>query len=206
MGHRYLELHTNPAVQAARMRWAGKDHYARAGEGPDRNDRLGPDEAAFIAERDGFYLGSVNPEGWPYIQFRGGPPGFLHVLDATTLVFADFGGNRQYITAGNVAENNRVALFLMDYLHRSRLKVSGPLSYTDSPEVLERLAMPGYPARLERAARIEVVGFDWNCQQHIPVRFNEAEVSAAVDPLHRRIAELEAENQKLRATVQPGPG
>lgn len=205
MGHRFLALTTTPDVQSARTRWEGGDAYADAAEGPDYNDRLGPAEAAFIAARNGFYLGSVNADGWPYIQFRGGPQGFLRVLDDTTLAFADFRGNRQQLTAGNVAGDDRVALFLMDYTRKRRLKLLGRLSYVDDPEIVARVALPGYPARVQRVARIAVAAFDWNCQQHIPVRFDEAEVTAAVAPLHARIAELEAENNRLRAAGRSGP-
>lgn len=205
MGHRFLALTTTPAVVAARRRWEGSDRYAAATDGEDYNDRLGPSEVAFIAARDSFYLGSVNETGWPYIQFRGGPKGFLRVLDDTTLAFADFRGNRQQLTAGNVTGNDRVALFLMDYAHRRRLKILGRLRYVDDAEVLARVAVPGYAAQVQRAARIELAAFDWNCPQHIPVRFSEEEVSAGVAPLHRRIAELEAENRRLRAAAEAGP-
>ncbi len=204
MGHKYLEILSTPAVQAARVAWDGVDRYAGASEGPDYNDRLGPAEAAFISARDGFYLASVSASGWPYIQFRGGPPGFLRVLDETTLGFADFRGNRQYLTVGNVAQDDRVALFLMDYARRRRLKVLGRMSFVEDPDLLSQLAVPGYAAKVERAARIAVVGFDWNCPQHIPPRFTEAEIAAAAAPLHRRIAELEAENQRLRAVASTG--
>ncbi len=206
MGHRFLEITSTPAVREARLRWEGADRYAGAADGADYNDRLGPDEAAFIAARDGFYLGSVNGRGWPYIQFRGGPKGFLRVLDEGTLAFADFRGNRQQLTAGNVAGDDRVALFLMDYAHRRRLKVLGRLTFVEDPESVARVALPGYPAKVLRVARIAVAAFDWNCPQHIPVRFNEAEVAEAVAPLHARVAELEAENRRLRAAGRPSPG
>lgn len=202
MGHRYLEITTTPAVRAARLGRDGTDAYDGAGDGPDHHHRLGPAEAAFVAARDGFYLASVNEAGWPYLQFRGGPTGFLKVLDAATLAFPDFRGNRQYLTVGNVSRDDRVALFLMDYTQRRRLKLLGRLSFGDDPAEIARVAVPGYPAKVERVARISVVAFDWNCPQHIPVRFNEAEVVAASAPLHRRIAELEAENTRLRAAAR----
>jgi len=204
VGHRYLEITTTPSVQAARLQWAGADRYARASEGPDTNDRFGPAEAAFVSARDGCYLGSVNASGWPYVQFRGGPKGFLRVLGETTLAFADFRGNRQQLTAGNVATDDRVSLFLMDYARRRRLKVLGHLTFVDDPALVAQVAVPGYAAKVERAARIEVVAFDWNCPQHIPLRFTEAEIAAASAPLHQRIAEQEAENKRLRAKAGPG--
>ncbi len=172
MGHRYLEITSTPSVRAARLRWDGTDRYEAASQGADTNDRFGAAEAAFVSARDGFYLGSVNETGWPYIQFRGGPRGFLRVLDETTLGFADFRGNRQYLTVGNVQRDDRVALFLMDYAHRRRLKVLGHLSFVNDPRFVERVAVPGYAAKVERAARIELVAFDWNCPQHIPVRLD----------------------------------
>ncbi len=201
MGHRYLALTTTPATLSARRRWEGGDPYAGATDGPDHNDRLGPAEAAFITARDGFYLGSVTETGWPYVQFRGGPKGFLQVLDETTFGFADFRGNRQQLTAGNVSIDDRVSLFLMDYARRRRLKILGRLRFVDDPERIARLQVPGYAARVQRAALVEIAAFDWNCPQHIPVRFTEAEVSAAAAPLHARIAELDAENARLRAAL-----
>lgn len=204
MGHRFLALTTTPAVVAARRRWEGSDRYQAANDGEDYNDQLGPSEVAFIAARDSFYLGSVGETGWPYIQFRGGPKGFLRVLDAGTLAFADFRGNRQQLTAGNVTGNDRVALFLMDYAHRRRLKILGRLRYVEDVDLLARVSVPGYTAPVQRVAQIELAAFDWNCPQHIPLRFSEEEVSAGVAPLHRRIAELEAENLRLRSVAEAG--
>ena len=134
--------------------------------GPDVNGRLGLEETQFIAERDGFYIASVTETGWPYVQFRGGPPGFLRVLSDDELGFADFRGNRQYVTAGNMRANNRVSLFLMDYPNRRRLKMFGLARLVDGdaePALLKRLAVEAYPARIERAVVIKVVAFDWNC-------------------------------------------
>ncbi len=204
MGHRYLELLSTPAVRAARVAQDGEDRYGGASAGPDHNHRLGPAEAAFISARDGFYLASLSASGWPYIQFRGGPPGFLRVLDETTLGFADFRGNRQYLTVGNLDQDDRVSLFLMDYARRRRLKILGRMRFVDDPDLVRRVAVPGYAAKVERAARVELVGFDWNCPQHIPLRFTEAEIAAASAPLHRRVAELEAENLRLRALAGGG--
>ncbi len=143
----------------------------------------------------------MSETGWPYVQFRGGPPGFLHVLDSTTLGYADFRGNRQYITTGNVAGNDRVSLFLMDYANRRRLKVFGHAGITDVADRLdlaERLRIPDYRARVERAVLIRVAGFDWNCPQHITPRYSMAELAGSVQPLQARIAALEAENAALR--------
>jgi predicted pyridoxine 5'-phosphate oxidase superfamily flavin-nucleotide-binding protein len=197
MGHRFLEIATTPDVEAAQVARGSRAAYARMQQGPASHDRLGEPEAAFIAARDSFYMATVSATGWPYIQHRGGPAGFLKVLDERTLGFADFRGNRQYITLGNAAGNDRVALFLMDYPNRRRLKLLGRLAAIDperSPEPLERLAVPGYPARVEGGFTIAVEAFDWNCPQHITPRFTPAELTPVLD----RIAALEEENRALR--------
>jgi predicted pyridoxine 5'-phosphate oxidase superfamily flavin-nucleotide-binding protein len=159
------------------------------------SDELGAGEAEFIGQRDSFYIASVNPDGWPYIQHRGGPAGFLKVLDAHTLAFADFSGNRQLLTAGHVTANDRVALFLMDYPNRERLKIIGHaevMAAQADPALAAALAPSGASARtVERVFKIRVTGFDWNCPKYITPRFTAEQVSAAVAPLHRRIAELE---------------
>jgi predicted pyridoxine 5'-phosphate oxidase superfamily flavin-nucleotide-binding protein len=159
------------------------------------NDRLGEKETAFIAQRDGFDLASLGETGWPYVQFRGGAPGFLRVLDERTLGWADFRGNLQYVSVGNVTVTYRVSLFLMDYAKRRRLKIFGhaTLRAVGADDGLAaRLAVPGYEATVERAAIVRVAGFDWNCPQHITPRFTLAEVERATQPLRDRIAELEA--------------
>jgi predicted pyridoxine 5'-phosphate oxidase superfamily flavin-nucleotide-binding protein len=148
----------------------------------------------FIGDRDGFYMGTVNANGWPYIQFRGGPAGFLKVLDEQTLGFADFGGNGQYLSVGNLADSDRVFLFLMDYAHRRRLKIWGRATVEyDRPDLIEQLHAPGYPADPQRAILIHVEAWDWNCPQHIPHKYSEQEVLSVVGPLQARIAELEAQ-------------
>lgn len=161
-------------------------------------DRFGENEAAFIAQRDSFYLASASASGWPYVQHRGGPAGFLKVLDETRLGFADYRGNRQYITLGNVADDDRVALFLMDYPNRARLKILGRMSVSTDPAVIAALMDEGYRARPERAFIIRLHAFDWNCAQHITPRFTAPEIAAVVNPLRARIAELEAELKALR--------
>lgn len=185
MRHKYLEIASTPSVKAARARYGSAKQYARLDgsfdpDGPTANDRLTEQESTFIAERDSFYIASVSETGWPYVQFRGGPPGFLRVLDERTLGYADFRGNRQYITTGNVARNDRVSLFLMDYANRRRLKIFGRLAAIDAdddPALAATLAVPDYPARIERAVLITVEAFDWNCPQHITPRFTEAEIA-----------------------------
>jgi uncharacterized protein len=186
MAHRFAEIAFTQHVREEQSRNGSRRQYERLERlGPD-NDRLGPDEKSFIESRDGMYLATVSETGWPYVQFRGGPRSFLRVLDEQTLGFADFRGNRQYITLGNLRTNDRVALFLMDYPSRTRLKILGRAEITeiaaDMP-LLERLAVPGYRATVERAVLIHLVGFDWNCQQHITPRWSQDELTEAMEPV-----------------------
>ncbi len=158
----------------------------------------------FIAERDSFYIASVSETGWPYVQHRGGPRGFLKVVDDRTLAFADYSGNRQYISTGNVAANSRACLFLMDYPRRTRLKIyahAEVLTLDAEPDLTQMLSPQGYRARPERLFRLRLDAFDWNCPQHITPRFTEAEITEAIRPLRDRLAELEAENAELRARL-----
>lgn len=193
MAHRFAEIAFTETVRAEQERQGSRRAYARMdAEDSPGNDRLSDKEAAFIATRDSFYIASVSETGWPYIQHRGGPAGFLRVLDETTLGFADFRGNRQYVTVGNLITDDRVSLFFMDYARRARLKLLGRARTTEDPAILERLTLPGYKAAVERGILVDVEAFDWNCPQHITPRFTEAEIAAAVAPLHERIAELEA--------------
>ena len=206
MLHKWLEIASTPSVKAAREHYGSAVQYARLDgtldrAGPVRNDRLGQAESEFISGRDGFYLASVSETGWPYVQYRGGPGGFLRVLDDHTLGFADFRGNRQYVTTGNVAENDRVSLFLMDYAHQRRLKIFGHLRMIDAsadPNLVATLAVPDYAARSERAALIRVEAFDWNCPQHITPRFTHEELDQVLTPVREEIESLRAENQRLR--------
>lgn len=199
MRHKYLEIASTPSVKAARTKYGSAKQYARLDgsldpDGPTANDRLTDQETAFIAERDSFYIASVSETGWPYVQFRGGPRGFLRVLDQRTLGYADFRGNRQYITTGNVARNDRVSLFLMDYANRRRLKIFGRLAATDAdddPALVAKLALADYPAHIERAVLITVEAFDWNCPQHITPRFTEAEIAHVLAPILRGAASCE---------------
>lgn len=200
----YAEIAFTPGVRAAQARAGSADAYAGflTAEGAGAT-RLGPDEAAFVAARDGFYQATVSSSGWPYVQFRGGPPGFLEVLDEHTLGYADYRGNRQYVSAGNIADDGRVALILMDYPNRQRLKVWGRARIVEAgedPALVARLHVRGYRARPERAVLIAVAAFDWNCQQHIPRRFTIDELEPVLAPLREEIARLSAENEALRAT------
>jgi predicted pyridoxine 5'-phosphate oxidase superfamily flavin-nucleotide-binding protein len=183
----------SPAVKAVQMRRGSRAGYARMEERGGWSDRITPELAAFIAARDSFYLGTASADGQPYIQHRGGPKGFLRVLDDRTLGIADYRGNRQYITTGNLAENDRAFLFLMDYANRRRVKIWGRARVVeDDPALLERLMPEGAAGRPEQAILITLEAWDVNCPQHITRRFDEAEVEQLVAPLRQRIAELEA--------------
>lgn len=198
MTGKYLQMMMTESVRAAQRRY-----YRRAlmiTDSPD-HDPLGEAEARFIADRDSFYLGSVGETGWPYIQHRGGPKGFLRVLDPSTLAFADYRGNRQLLSTGNFNANDRVALFLMDYKNRSRLKILGRVRVEDireHPALAEQLAQRGIQVKVERIILIEVLSFDWNCPKHITPRYSLDEVEEAITPLRTRIAELEAQLASLR--------
>lgn len=191
MRNQFLRTFISPAAEAEQVRSYGKSRVP--GEGPVQQ-LLDPDEQGFIAARDSFYLASIGQNDWPYIQHRGGPKGFVHVLDATHLAFGDYNGNRQLISAGNVKESRRVALFFMDYPARERLKIIGHaevLAPSKAGDLLTQLIVPK-GAVIERVFRVEVVGFDWNCPKYITPRFTAAEVEEATAPLRARIAELEA--------------
>ena len=193
MAHHFLSTNFTSDVLRAQEIYYGRSQKVPPAPGADE---MGAQEEVFISRRDSFYLASVNSDGWPYIQHRGGPRGFLKVLDGHALAFADFSGNRQLLTTGNVAANDRVALFLMDYPRRERLKIIGHaevLAAKDHPALAAELAPDGVPAKkIERIFRIRVTGFDWNCPQYIPPRFTADEVAQAAAPLQKRIAELEA--------------
>ncbi len=180
MGHKFAEIAFTPGVQRAQERMGSQRGYARLLGGEAHHRRLGPSEAAFIRARDSFYIASVGETGWPYIQHRGGPKGFLRVLGEQTIGFADFSGNRQYVTVGNIAGDDRVSLFLMDYPNRTRLKILGharEVGHGDA--VLEQLSVPEYRARVERGLLVTVAAFDWNCPQHITARYTAEEIEAA---------------------------
>jgi hypothetical protein len=198
MPRKFGEIAFTPEVQAAQAERGSRETYENyIAKGP-ANDRITPKIAEFIAHLDGFYLGTVSSNGYPYIQFRGGPPGFLKVLDEQTLGFADFSGNVQYITVGNLSGNDKAFLFLMDYRHRRRIKVWGRAEYVEGESAwLEQLRLPDYPAQIERAILFHIEAISENCPQHIPIRYSEAEVDAMVVPLRDRIAELEAQLNNL---------
>jgi predicted pyridoxine 5'-phosphate oxidase superfamily flavin-nucleotide-binding protein len=195
----FLDLAATPAVIAAQhANGSGEVMAGQLGQAPFEG--LSEVEQAFIAERDSFYMATVSETGWPYVQHRGGPPGFLRVIDSRTLAFADFRGNRQYVSLGNLTATPRAALFLMDYAGRNRLKILAQAEIRDlksDRDFAARLATPGYRALPERAIVLSVQATDWNCAQHITQRFTLAQL----EPLAARLEALEAENQRLRAQL-----
>ena len=179
-------------VKAIQAEKGSRDSYARVEEGSGWATSVTTDLAAFLAERDMFYLGTANATGQPYIQYRGGKPGFLKVVDERTLGFADFGGNRQYITLGNLSENPKAFIFLMDYENRRRIKIWGRARYVeDDPELLENLRDSSYPTYPERAILFEIEAWDINCPQHIHRRVLQKNVAPLIEQLQERIADLE---------------
>lgn len=200
MAYDFLDRLSSAGVLAAQAANGAADLW-KATDRDRPSARFTEAEASFIAARDSFYLASVSQNGWPYVQHRGGPPGFIRTLNETTLGFADYRGNRQYISLGNVAEDDRVALILVDYSRRARLKILAHMAAHDlaaEPELAARLLTPGYRGRPERGFTLRLEAFDWNCPQHITPRFTAAEVTELVAPLHTQLAALEAENNALR--------
>lgn len=197
----FAEISFTPTVQAAQERYGSREQMSRfQSSGEDGFIGLNEAEAAFIEARDGFYQATVSETGWPYVQFRGGPAGFLKVLDERTIGYADFRGNRQYLSVGNMNGNDKVAMILMDYANRRRLKLwtrAKILHHEDAPDMLDRLQLPDYRARVERAVILTVEATDWNCPQHITPRFTEADISEAVAPLRQRLKYLESRLAEL---------
>ena len=201
MAQHFGSLVFTPVVKALQEKYGSRRQYARMEGGGTSQDRLGPDEAAFIAESDSFYMATIGSTGWPYVQHRGGPQGFLKVIDDSRVAFADFRGNRQYVSTGNLATDNRVAIIMVDYPRQARLKLLGRAEVFEgeqASEWIERLRDPGYKAVIERVYVIQVEAFDWNCPQHITPRFTADQLQEVLAPFERRMQELERENKKLR--------
>ena len=189
-----------PTVKALQTRKGSRRAYARMEAAGSWQTRITPDLEAFIAEQRSVFIATVNAEGQPYIQHRGGPPGFLRVLDERTLGFVDFSGNRQFISTGNLAENPRAHLFLIDYRQRKRVKVWGEARLVDADaDLLARLMPEGYKAKPEQVMLFTVNAWDANCPQHIPLRFEAEDVSVALHRKDQRIAELEVELEQMRS-------
>jgi hypothetical protein len=193
-----------PVIKALQERYGSRKQYEKLSQSGDAPARLGPEEKKFLGERDTFYMANIGSSGWPYVQHRGGPKGFLKVIDDRTLAFADFRGNRQYISAGNVTTNDRVALIVVDYPRQLRLKILGHAEIfegEDAKEWVKKVREPGYNATVERVFVIRIEAFDWNCPQHITPRFTEDEIRDALAPVETRMQRLEDDNKKLREEI-----
>lgn len=203
MARNFGALVFTPLVKALQEKYGSRRQYARLGAGATSPDRLGADESAFITERDSFYIATVGANGWPYVQHRGGPKGFLRVIDDQTIAFADYRGNKQFVTTGNLGSDNRVALIMVDYPGQARLKILGRAEiFEGDGEWTKRLRMAGDATPIERAYVIRVEAFDWNCPQHITPRFTEEQIREVLAPFERRQEELERENKALRAAAR----
>jgi predicted pyridoxine 5'-phosphate oxidase superfamily flavin-nucleotide-binding protein len=205
MSRAFAEISFTPSVLAIQQQRGSADGYANFLEpGTDNRDQLGTEEAKFISQRDGFYQATVSVKGWPYVQFRGGPIGFLKVLDSQTIAYADFRGNRQYLSAGNLTDDGRISLILMDYPNRRRLKIWGRakiIDANDDPSLMANLSDPNYRALPERAVVIAIEALDWNCPQHIPQRMTLDELEPQLRKVREEIAELKSENELLKIAL-----
>lgn len=193
-----------PAVKALQERYGSRRQYARLDQLGEVKGGLSPDEKEYLGERDTFYMASLGESGWPYVQHRGGPKGFLKVIDDVTLAFADFRGNKQYISTGNLLTDNRVALIVVDYARQLRLKLLGRVEIFEGEKAkdwLPRVRDPEYKAVTERVYVIRIEAFDWNCQQHIIPRYTEEEIRDVLEPVEKQIQGLQKENEELRKKV-----
>ncbi|QDU21019.1 pyridoxamine 5'-phosphate oxidase family protein [Urbifossiella limnaea] len=199
MSHFPSDIAFTPAVKAIQSRKGSRKSYARMEQSGGWQTTVTSDLTEFLADLDMFYLGTANAAGQPYIQYRGGPPGFLKVIDDRTLAFADFGGNRQYISVGNLSENPQAFLFLMDYANSRRVKVWGTATVVEGDsELLAKLSDPTYPGRVERAIVFTVEAWDVNCPQHIHQRVSQRQVAPVIEQLRQRISALEADLAGVR--------
>ncbi len=199
MGPYSSDIAFTPSVKAIQTEKGSRSNYARMEQGGGWETTVTPELRSFLAELDMFYLGTANAQGQPYIQYRGGSPGFLRVVDSKTLGFGDFAGNRQYITLGNIAENPKAFIFLMDYARSRRIKLWGKLRMVEGDaKLLEQLRDDAYPGKVERALFFEIEAWDVNCPQHIHRRFSQTQIAPVIEQLQARIAELEAQLQELK--------
>ena len=213
MATAFTEIAFTPSVKAAQSLYGSREKNARFELAEDARNQLTEFEADFIAERDSFYQATVSESGWPYVQHRGGPKGFVKVLDDRTIGFADFRGNVQYLSVGNLGANNRISLILVDYPNRQRLKIWGRariIHESDDPELIAKLEVPTYRARVERGIVIRIEALDWNCPQHITPRYSKAEVDKLIAPLvdeiktlKARVTEFEYSGQSLHVGGNP---
>ncbi len=204
MPHHWAEIAFTKNVRASQEHYGTRENNERLESAPINATTFSFRETAFIAQRDHFYLSTVSETGWPYVQFRGGPPGFVKILDETTLGYADFRGNLQYVSIGNVQHDDRAALIMVDYSNRKRLKIFAHIQVIDAennPDLIQQLTMPGYKAKIERAVLLKLEAFDWNCPQHITPRFTEDEIADALRPIQEKLAMLEQENKILKSQI-----
>ncbi|RFU49861.1 pyridoxamine 5'-phosphate oxidase family protein [Paraburkholderia sp. DHOC27] len=187
-----------PSVKSLQTRYGSRNAYAHLEQEGGWKTLITPDGAEIVRRQTSVFLSTANADGQPYIQHRGGPPGFLHVIDEKTIAFADFSGNRQYITTGNLADNPKAFLFLIDYARRQRIKIWGEAHVSEDAQLIAKLMPANYQARAERAIVFKVSLWDANCPRHIPQRFEAADVKAALDERDERIRELKAEVERLR--------
>ena len=204
MAYTFGSLVFTPVIKALQERYGSRKQYARRETSGFSQEGLGPSEIDFLAECDSFYMASVGASGWPYVQHRGGPKGFLKVIDEHTVGFADFRGNKQFISTGNLMTDDRVALILVDYPRQARLKILGHVKILEGAEAKEwigKLKEPEYDAVVERVFLIRVDAFDWNCQQHITPRFTEDQIREVLHPAEERMQALEKENRRLQDEI-----
>jgi hypothetical protein len=205
MARGFAEIAFTPTVREIQEKQGSARSYAKfLAPEAERGDHLTEREIAFVAARDGFYQATVSETGWPYVQYRGGPTGFLKVLDDKTVAYADFRGNRQYLSAGNLSADDRISLILMDYPNRQRLKIWGRAKLVeigDDPALVANLHDDAYRATPERAVVITIEAFDWNCPQHIPRRFTLDELEATIAPIRSELETLRSENARLEAAL-----
>ena len=210
MSKHYASIAFTEDVRAVQNEHGSDTFYGRkvvAGKASPGADPLTDDEKEYLSERDGFYLASVSETGWPYVQFRGGNPGFIRSLDDHTIAWADFRGNLQYVSTGNVRGDDRVAIIALDYAHQRRLKIFGHariVTAHDDPELVKSLMDDTDDSVVERAVLVDVEAYDWNCQQHITPRFTVPELESALSPLRDDLAALRAENARLREQLGQG--
>ena len=209
MAYTFGSLVFTPAVKALQERYGSRKQYAKREASSFGHEGLGPAEADFLSQSDSFYMASIGATRWPYVQHRGGPKGFLKLIDEHTLAFADFRGNKQFISAGNLTTDDRVALILVDYPRQARLKILGHVTILEGDAAgdwIAKLRDPKYRAVIERVFIIHVEGFDWNCQQHITPRFTEEQIREALTPIENRMRALEQENERLKSNAAgPSP-
>jgi predicted pyridoxine 5'-phosphate oxidase superfamily flavin-nucleotide-binding protein len=208
MSYKFLEMARTLGVIAAEER-NGSAKFFQNFKGHRDFDRLSGNEREFLAARDSFYMATISESGWPYVQHRGGPKGFLKVLDEKTMGFADFRGNLQYISLGNIATRDKTSLFFMDYPNRTRLKMfvhTEERSLDDDPALSAALTLPGYKAKVERALIFHLEAFDWNCPQHITPRYTKEELQPVFDSMESQLRQLQSENRQLRSQLKAAPG